>query len=175
MGWFLGMSELRKNNEREVSSAAVNADNLESLESFIVRFEDGREVTFGELDKRLETNFIEEIKVRLNTTRVVGSEFCFTDNRIFYREWNGKMVPRATKLAIRFMKNYNSGNNAISTQDAVQMMRDDGASAASENEFYTAVGEINKGLSLLVRVGVIKKFLRKNGYGKGYSFDTNGY
>lgn len=172
MGWFLEMSELRKNNERGVSSAAVDVDNLESL---IVRFKDGREVTFGELDKRLEANFIEEIKVRLNTKRVVGSEFCFTDNRIFYRGWNGKMYPRATKLAIKFMENYNLGNNAISTQDAVQMMRGGGASAASENEFYTAVREINEGLSLLVGVRVIKIFLSNNGYGKGYSFDTNGY
>lgn len=170
-GWFLEMSEFR-DNEYGASSASVDFDNLGSL---MVNFEDGTKVTLGELDERLETHFIEEIEVRLNTVRVVGSEFCFTDDRIFYRGWNKKMVPRATKMTIRFMKNYNLGNDAISTQNAVEMMKADGASAANENEFYAVVGEANEGLSALVRAGTTKKFVKSNGYGKGYSFDANGY
>ena len=134
----------------------------------------GDEVSYEMLDDMLGTDIAQRLNAIFMASKVNNSDFSFTDDKVFFRGYDSRMHPRAAKLAVHFMRNYNNRNLPINTRELVDTMQRNGAIGATPNEAYTAIKEINDSLSQLVEKRNLK-FVKKMGYGVGYIFNPNGF
>lgn len=134
----------------------------------------GNEISYEMLDDMLGTDIAQRLNAVFMANEVKNSNFSFTDDKVFFRGYDSRMHPRAAKLAVHFMRNYNNQNSPINTGELVKVMQQNGAVGATPNEAYTAIKEINDSLSQLVEKRNLK-FVKKMGYGVGYIFNSNGF